>query len=395
MRRPVHRWQVALVRIFAVVLALVSFGSIDVVVRVGDNGWWLVPLIAAAGGLPFALAFTRPFVGWLVSAGAAAAIAWGLPVADANPWPWPPIHGLVLLALLCSVGMRERSRRLAFALVATAVLFGYGVHPNAAVAWVLVVLGVAAFGLLVGRLASTEGELARQAELSEAEKSRRVVLEERARIARDLHDIVAHRMSLIAVQAETAPYRVAGLSEEARAELVAIAGDARTALAETRVLLSVLRQEDEQARYAPQPGVDDLPTLVEGSRRAGVEVGMSGTVPPDRLSPAVSLAVYRIVQEAMANAVRHAPGSAIAVELSLEGGSEGDQVVIHVRNSAAPGAAGSTRAATAGHGITGIHERVAALGGAVTLGPSADGGFTVDAVLPCLGRAEPDGDGSA
>jgi signal transduction histidine kinase len=294
------------------------------------------------------------------------------------------VHGLVLLALLGSVGMRERGRRLALALVATGALFGFGVHRNAAVAWVLVVLGVAAFGLLVGRLASTEGELARQAEVSEAEKARRVVLEERARIARDLHDIVAHRMSLIAVQAETAPYRVPELSDPARAELAAIAGDARTALAETRVLLSVLRQEGEQARYAPQPGVEQLPELVAGSRRAGVAVTLCGDVPAERLSPAVSLAVYRIVQESLANAVRHAPGSTVRIELT----TEDDQVVIGVHNTAAPGAAtAAARPVTPGHGITGIHERVAALGGAVTLGPRADGGFGVDAVLPCVSRA--------
>ena len=200
-------------------------------------------------------------------------------------WPWQVMHGLVMLALLAAVCAREMLGR-----AIGAWLDHRAVRRHRA----------AATRRRAGRWASPPspssacspaGWRARtarwspQAEVSEAERERRVVLEERTRIARDLHDIVAHHMSLVVVQAETAPYRVADLSEAARAELDSISTSARSALAETRALLAVLRQEGDAAEHAPQPGIGDLGPLLDGARRAGVPLTADVRVPPEDLRP--------------------------------------------------------------------------------------------------------------
>src|SRR5690606_5052101 len=132
------------------------------------------------------------------------------------------------------------------------------------------------------------------------------------RIARELHDVVAHSMSLIQVQASTARYRVADLQPEAASEFDDIAASARGALTEMRRILGVLRTEDQAAELAPQRGIDDVPALVETTRRAGAAVSLSQAVSDD-VSAATQLATYRITQEALSNAVRHAAGSPISV----------------------------------------------------------------------------------
>ena len=144
-----------------------------------------------------------------------------------------------------------------------AVLLG---HPG----WVVAVSAVAVFGLLAGTLARTRRSLERQERLTSQEKGRRLVLEERTRIARDLHDIVAHHMSLVVVQAETAPYRLPDVPAPVRAELESISASARSALTETRALLSVLRQDGQQAEHAPQPGIEQIGELVDGAPPGGV-----------------------------------------------------------------------------------------------------------------------------
>jgi signal transduction histidine kinase len=238
---------------------------------------------------------------------------------------------------------------------------------------------VAAFGFLAGRLARAQRSLTVQEQLTAEEQSRRLVLEERTRIARDLHDIVAHHMSLVVVQAETAPYRLPGLTDDARAELDSISASARSALAETRTLLSVLRQDDQQAEHAPQPSLELLDELVDGARRAGVPIETSVQGSFDGLRPGTSLAAYRVLQEALANAARHAPGAAVRLDVSREP----DTLTLAVLND---GSGRSTDpapvAGTVGHGITGMRERVTAEGGTLRFGPTETGGFAVRATLP-------------
>ena len=143
--------------------------------------------------------------------------------------------------------------------------------------------------------------LTTQTERVEDERQRRAVLEERTRIARELHDVVAHHMSLIAVRAETAPYRLTGLPESALAEFSSLSGVAREALTEMRRLLGVLR-DDAPADLAPQPELADLPTLVEGAREAGLSIELSAPASLRPVPSGVGVCAYRIVQESLSNA---------------------------------------------------------------------------------------------
>ena len=381
----------------AVVAAFVAFGTSATVYDTDSIGWGLMPFVGAIAGLPFGLIVIRPLTGLLVSVGAAFVLAEVFPLVDRDPWPWLVVHGLVILALLFATCARESLQRAVGAWLITASLFYWGVPYDIQAGWVIGVTTVALIGLLAGRLVSTNLALARQAEVSTAEKARRVVLEERARIARDLHDIVAHHMSLVVVQTETAGYRVPDLSEAARAELLSIGESARSALTETRALLAVLRQEGQAAEDAPQPGLVQVSELVEAAQRAGVKLKAQVSGDLEVLRPGTSLAAYRIVQEALANVARHAPGA--PVRLEVDAGSA--EVRIRVANGPMPGVEpGAERVGgglgQVGHGITGMRERAAAAGGRVDLGWTDDGGFVVQLFLPTDGKEQspPSGAGS-
>jgi signal transduction histidine kinase len=230
------------------------------------------------------------------------------------------------------------------------------------------------------REARRQAELAtRNAELARQRAERSAVLEERARIAREMHDVVAHHMSMIAVQAETAPYRVPDLPESAQAEFAALSAAAREALTDMRRLLGVLRQSGEPGgedaiERAPQPGLADIPALVDTARRAGAEVALRMPEPATDVAPVVGLTAYRIVQESLSNAGRHAPGAPISVTVEQEAGS----VRLNVENDAA----GVAEPGGGGHGLAGMRERVALVGGTLRAGREAGGGFAVRAVLP-------------
>jgi signal transduction histidine kinase len=207
---------------------------------------------------------------------------------------------------------------------------------------------------------------------------------ERARISRELHDVVAHHVSMIAVQAESARLTVAGMPPEGGRRLSAIGDTARTALTEMRRLVGVLREEttvgegDAETQRAPQPGLAQLITLVDAARDvsgAGARLIVSGLSGP--IDPGVELAAYRIVQEALTNIRRHAPGCAVDVELAF-----GDRDLrVRVRDNG-PGVTSGTHAPAEGHGLLGMRERATAVGGFFRAGSSHAGGFVVEAVLP-------------
>jgi signal transduction histidine kinase len=199
-----------------------------------------------------------------------------------------------------------------------------------------------------------------------------------------MHDVVAHHMSMIAVQAETAPYRLADLSESGRAELATIATAARSALTDMRRLLGVLRAENEDAPREPQPGLAELPALVATVQRAGVPVTLRTTGPDSPPEP-VGLAAYRIAQEALANAARHAPGGPVNVLVDVES----DRLVLTVANGP-PSTRAQPSPAGTGHGLMGMRERAALLGGTLQAGPDATGGYRVVAVLPYRAEPEPE-----
>lgn len=209
---------------------------------------------------------------------------------------------------------------------------------------------------------------------------------ERARIARELHDVVAHHLSMISVQAETARLTTPALPEQGAQRLRAIGDTARAALTEMRRLLGVLREDagEEAATRAPQPGLAQLVELVDQARAAaggGARLIVRGRV--TALDPGVELTAYRIVQEALTNARRHAPGAAVDVELDYGG----DALRVRIRdNGPGPDAGQRPLSRTAaGHGLLGMRERVAAVGGDLRAGPDPGGGFQVVARLPLAG----------
>jgi signal transduction histidine kinase len=206
---------------------------------------------------------------------------------------------------------------------------------------------------------------------------------ERARIARELHDVVAHHISMISVQAETARVTTAGMPPEAARRLTEISDTARAGLTEMRRLLGVLREDASDGApivaRQPQPGLAQLGDLLDEARDASgtrVRFILSGSV--RALDPGVELAAYRIVQEALTNARRHAPGAAIDVELRY---CDGD-LLVRIRDNG-PGAASNT----GGHGLIGMRERAQAVGGSLRAETAPGGGFLVEATLPA-GSAE-------
>ena len=201
---------------------------------------------------------------------------------------------------------------------------------------------------------------------------------ERARIARELHDVVAHHISMVAVQAEAARLTVPGLPEAGAKRLAAIGDTAREALTEMRRLLGVLREDagDEVVARRPQPGLEQMTELVDEARAlTGCPTRLIFRGAPIALDPNVELVAYRVVQEALTNSRRHAPGAAVDVELAYAEAT----LRLRVRDD---GPGPPTSVSRDGHGVTGMQERVAAVGGVVRTGPATGGGYLVEAVLP-------------
>ena len=221
---------------------------------------------------------------------------------------------------------------------------------------------------------------------SAQQSRRRRELEERNRIARELHDVVAHSMSVISVQAATARYRLPAITPEAQQEFEEIARSSRQALGEMRMLLGTLRSEEE-APTGPTPGLPEIYSLVEATRASGTPIRVTG-LDLVEASSAVGLAAYRMVQEGLSNALRHAPSSSIEVSAELIGepleGAEPEDtrhLLIQVRNTAPPHPV-SVPAPGAGLGLEGIRERVSAVGGTVETGETPDGGYFIRASFP-------------
>jgi signal transduction histidine kinase len=231
----------------------------------------------------------------------------------------------------------------------------------------------------VARTATEEARLHRRArQLIAADLADHVARGERARIARDLHDVVAHHITMIVAQAEAARLTTPGMPEAGARHLAQIRDLARAGLLEMRRLLGVLREDVDapQPERRPQPGLAQLDELVDDARTASGAVTrliVSGT--PVALDPGVELVAYRIVQEALSNARRHAPGVAVDVELRYSD----RELRVRVRDNG-PGQAGG--GPPEGHGLLGMRERAAAVGGRLRAGPATVGGFMVEATLP-------------
>ncbi len=339
-----------------------------------------VPVVA-----PLPLAARYPMLAWRIGWLALLLVPL-VPAAWWGGWPWGPGQILALLGAFCLAGVRQRRPELwwmwALSLIPWWLWLTADVPNLNGPASATIIFAAAAIAVdSIGSRLRAQRSLAAQTERVEAEQARRAVLEERARIARELHDVVAHHLSLIAVQTETAPYRLTGLPESARAEFGSLSEVAREALAEMRRLLGVLRHE-QPADLAPQPQLADLPALVDAARRAGVPVELSAPPALDQVPSGVGVCAYRIVQESLSNASQHAPGAAVTVSVNRDA----DAVLLRVANEPGgpPGPPGNEH--RPGHGLTGMQERVALLGGSLSAGLAPDGGFVVSAVLP-LGEA--------
>ncbi|GAA2584843.1 sensor histidine kinase [Actinomadura fulvescens] len=367
----------------------IFFGSYSVLTNAAhqkDPGYTnpaLFFVIALTAALPLALRQRHPLGAWRMIA---LSILFGTPYVD--DWmttPYLPGAAIAAILVLYSVAVRcERHITVGVGLIS---IFGmWALSARTAGGATVVALLPLLAGFLVrqrvmARRELQEREAAARRELAEQERRHQAteaVLTERQRIARELHDVVAHHMSMIAIQAEAAPYKVTELPDETRRDLSEIRATALDALTELRRILGVLRQE-EGAETAPQPSLDRLNELVGGARGAGLTVTVTETGDRRHVPPGYELTVYRIVQEALSNAMRHAPGSTVAVAIDFAA----DALRVSVVNEPPPdGRRPQEPPPGGGHGLVGMRERAAMLGGELSAGPTLNGGFAVDATLP-------------
>lgn len=229
---------------------------------------------------------------------------------------------------------------------------------------------------LLGRASAQWRGRLTAAERRQREAARLAVAEERVRIARDLHDVVAHSLSVIAVQSDAAEAALGTAPERALAPVQAVRTTAREALAEIRRMLDVLRTDDDELPGVDSPGVSAISRLVDAARGAGTPVTLDVRLTTAPVRPGVDLAAYRIVQESLTNARRHAPGAAVTVAVAQL------ERVLDVRVTSAAASTPPSASAGNGYGLSGMRERAASLGGRLDAGPTPDGGFVVRATLP-------------
>ncbi|HZG34638.1 MAG TPA: sensor histidine kinase [Gaiellaceae bacterium] len=358
------------------VLALAAGNQLEIWTQVADGRARIAVLAALAAG---ALLFRRraPLVAPLVTAAAiaAAAISSGEATYDTSSFFF------VLLLATWAFGSLPDLRHVVLGLAAmlaagAIVMLRAPDAPWTEVLWISVPL------LGLGVLAHASGRRAEQARRAEAraaateQGAKRAVEEERARISRELHDVVAHSVSVMTVQASAVRRLLTPDQEREREALLVVEETGRQALAEMRRLLGIMREEGQTAERAPQPGIATIGTLVDHVREAGLPVELTVEGEPVRLPPGIDLSAYRIVQEALTNALRHAgPAHAwVAVRYG------GDGVEIEVEND------GRTEGENGGgHGLVGMRERVALCGGELRTGPRRGGGFRISARLPVAG----------
>ncbi|MET9885452.1 histidine kinase [Streptomyces sp. NPDC006430] len=402
--RAPKRWQRVLpyAVVTAFVLALLP-STITVLTNGYKAGGGWAGALGVAQTVPLLLAVTRPLPAWglvLIADTVGAVVLTQADQVAGHTWPWTPMSIVGYLLLMVCLGLRESIRTLVGVWLVTGavgVVLGFyepdGVTTTIALLFVLSGAFLALTGAVRG-LGDAQQRIAEQESISEAERARRTLLEERARIARELHDVVAHHMSVITVQADSAPYRLPGMPEPVQEEFAAIAASARESLGEMRRLLTVLRGDRSNSGYgtdgeygtggaggerAPQPGIGRLQQLVEATVRAGQPVELSLAAGAAQAAPpAVDLSAYRIVQEALANVVRHAPGARTQVSVT----HDAREVLVLVVNGPARDAVVPLESSGTGHGLVGMRERVRLTGGTLDTGPLPDGGFRVAARLP-------------
>jgi signal transduction histidine kinase len=367
------------------VAAMMILGSLDLV----QHYYMPVALalaLSAARSVPILIYRRHPYLAWWLAFASSVAVigatlftGWGL----SEPWPWA-VSSMALLAPMTGVLAAQGSRvHTVVAVVLIGALggipaFGIGMLSMKLTAIVCTFLCVVAavLGDIVYSRSRVVGQLAEEKQVSAAERTRRSMIEERARIARELHDVVAHHMSMITVQAETARYRLAGLPDPVVAEFSGIAELARGSLTELRGLLTALRDEQDAPALAPQPTLADVGELAERITATGTPVRLTMTGEIAGLPDAVQVSAYRIVQESLSNVARHAGGTPTSVDISVD-----TVVAVEVVNGRPERQAPRDGE---GHGLLGLRERTTLLGGTLDV-DQPDGGWRVRATLPVDG----------
>jgi signal transduction histidine kinase len=370
---------------------------------------WLVDVIVALAVFAYNLPIQARHVPDGLWPGTGVVVAVGLcaPYVLRRRYPLV-VFGVILLTawlqLVLNIGFIPADVMLAFALYNVAVRFRWTVSVPAAgavVLWVLlalvpemdsnlslpflVVVVVWTWGTTVRiRRDYVEGlkERARQLEREKESQARLVAAEERARIAREIHDVVSHGLSAMVLMAEGTSLKARTEPERAEKAMLTVRDTGRNALAEMRRMLDVLRDGEPGSR-APQPGIAQLGGLIEASRASGLPVEMTVRGEPVEVSSGVDLAAYRVVQEALTNARKHAGPSVTKVAVRLR--YEGDSLEVRVTDDGQVPGARPGGGSGGGHGLVGMRERVAAYGGTLRTGPRPGGGFEVVATLPIGG----------
>ena len=335
----------------------------------------LAVVLLLAGPLALALLRRRP----VVLAATVMAVTGAYLVAG---YPYGPVFVSVAVSLYWVMGAGRRLAGWTIAGVgfASALVLqawvGRGpawtaVHAAGVAGWLVVVL-------VVGEIGRVRAERLAEAEHARVEFDRRRAGEERLQIAQELHDVLAHNISLISVQAGVGLHLMDEQPDKARDALVAIKQASKDALGELRSVLDLLRGTDEAAPRSPTAGLDQLDRLVANAAATGLDVRVETEGAARTLPPEVDLAALRITQEALTNVTRHAGASHALVRLSYEP----DQLVVEVDDDGQGAPAGDAAATPGGNGIVGMRERAAALGGRLDAGPGPSGGFRVTARLP-------------
>ncbi|WP_420098736.1 sensor histidine kinase [Corynebacterium sp.] len=338
----------------------------------------IVPLLAVLGTWPVLASLWHPWPSWLMVA-LACLVSVPLRGEPGFMLGWPVPFHLALAFTLAVVVVRGSRDAVAAAVAGTVVLMLFN-PGEVVVGWVVGALVWTLVCLLLRWLLASRRDLRREETRTSEQSEMRVMAEERNRLARDLHDVVAHQMSMIVVQAQSAPYRLQGVTPAIHAEFDSLSDTAREALNQVRELLGVLRSDAESGTTTPV-GTDQIGPTLQAARRAGMDVTWSPqTVDPvvAALDDTTGVVLHRVLQESLANASRHAPGGTVLVDLELEDG----WATLTVDNGPAAAGAIVPPEHSGGAGIQGMSARVRAVGGTFTALPAADGGFTVTAGVP-------------
>jgi signal transduction histidine kinase len=339
----------------------------------------IVPLIAATGTWPVVAVRHHPFPAWAV---VVASCAVSVPFHD-NPdyaLGWPVVFHLALAVTLAATVLRGPVTAVVTAVAGTALLMLLNPH-DVILGWIVGSLVWSAFFLLIRWLLASRRQVRAEAGRATEQSQLRLMAEERNGLARDLHDVVAHEMSMIVVQAQSAPYRLTDVTPAVHAEFDAIAATARSALNQVRELLGVLRSDAETGAITPVGASQIEPTLT-AARRAGVDLHWTVDGDLTRVDETAGVVLQRVLQECLSNASRHAPGGPVLVRLEITDG----WAALTVDNGPASGGAIVPPEHSGGSGIPGMAARVQAVGGTFSALPAADGGFSVTAGVPVRGR---------